>query len=569
MWGSGPGLDHTMWWFANRQQRRTQSEHERRTFAARRTNERTSDWEHLVTLIDGNVGSPDTDTIDDTTATATATRTQRRRPPRPRSPTRQNRSPTPAAGARRRCRAACGSASAAERSSRSTSTRSSTPSPGASEGLLGVDPMRVATRTISALADGASTRELDDLSIRTAAGLIVEEPSYSKLAVAPARHGHRQGGPQPEHPVVRRVDHGRPRRRASSPTTCSPSSRPTPRKLNDAINSDRDRSLRVLRPAHRVRPLPAAPPRARARSSRRRSTSSCASPAACAERRPGDVERGRVLRPDVVARLPPVEPDAVQLRHLALADVELLPARLAARTASTPSTSATPTSPSCRSSPAASASPSTACAAKGSLIRGTNGLSNGIVPWLQARSTRRSPRSTRAAAARARRASTSRRGTPTSRSSSSCATTPATTPAARTTSTSPTGSPTCSWSGSRRTGSGRCSIPKRVPHLTDLYGDEFERAYLDAEEAGLYEKQVPARQLYAQMMRTLAQTGNGWMTFKDASNEKCNQTGALNDDGTPRRAPLEPVHRDPRGHRPGRDRGLQPRLAQPRRVRRA
>ena len=52
----------------------------------------------------------------------------------------------------------------------------------ASEGLIGVDPMRVATRTISALADGATTRELDDLSIRTAAGLIVEEPNYSKLA---------------------------------------------------------------------------------------------------------------------------------------------------------------------------------------------------------------------------------------------------------------------------------------------------------------------------------------------------------------------------------------------------
>ena len=26
------------------------------------------------------------------------------------------------------------------------------------------------------------------------------------------------------------------------------------------------------------------------------------------------------------------------------------------------------------------------------------------------------------------------------------------------------------------------------------------------------------------MMRSLAQTGNGWMTFKDASNAKCNQT---------------------------------------------
>ncbi len=36
------------------------------------------------------------------------------------------------------------------------------------------------------------------------------------------------------------------------------------------------------------------------------------------------------------------------------------------------------------------------------------------------------------------------------------------------------------------------------------------------------------------MMRTLAQTGNGWMTFKDASNEKCNQTGATNDDGSAR-----------------------------------
>ena len=26
------------------------------------------------------------------------------------------------------------------------------------------------------------------------------------------------------------------------------------------------------------------------------------------------------------------------------------------------------------------------------------------------------------------------------------------------------------------------------------------------------------------MMRTLAQTGNGWMTFKDRSNRTCNQT---------------------------------------------
>ena len=87
------------------------------------------------------------------------------------------------------------------------------------------------------------------------------------------------------------------------------------------------------------------------------------------------------------------------------------------------------------------------------------------------------PRSTRAASARARRASTSRRGTPTSRSSSSSRTTPATRPAARTTSTSPTGCPTCSWSGSRRTGRGRCSTPRRCRTSPTCYGEEFEQAY--------------------------------------------------------------------------------------------
>ena len=50
------------------------------------------------------------------------------------------------------------------------------------EGLPGVDPMRIATRTISGLCDGATTEELDELSIRTAAAFIVEEPNYSRLA---------------------------------------------------------------------------------------------------------------------------------------------------------------------------------------------------------------------------------------------------------------------------------------------------------------------------------------------------------------------------------------------------
>ena len=49
-------------------------------------------------------------------------------------------------------------------------------------GLPDVDALRVAMKTISGLYDGASTRELDQLSIQTAAGLIVEEPQYAKLA---------------------------------------------------------------------------------------------------------------------------------------------------------------------------------------------------------------------------------------------------------------------------------------------------------------------------------------------------------------------------------------------------
>ncbi len=66
--------------------------------------------------------------------------------------------------------------------------------------------------------------------------------------------------------------------------------------------------------------------------------------------------------------------------------------------------------------------------------------------------------------------------------------------------------------------------PDRVPELVDLWGEEFDAAYRAAEAAGSYVRQVPARDLYAKMMRTLAQTGNGWMTFKDACNAKCNQT---------------------------------------------
>ncbi|MGW2711036.1 ribonucleoside-diphosphate reductase subunit alpha, partial [Streptomyces sp. NPDC001356] len=66
--------------------------------------------------------------------------------------------------------------------------------------------------------------------------------------------------------------------------------------------------------------------------------------------------------------------------------------------------------------------------------------------------------------------------------------------------------------------------PADVPELVDLWGEEFDTAYRRAEAAGLAKKTIAARELYGRMMRTLAQTGNGWMTFKDAANRTANQT---------------------------------------------
>jgi ribonucleoside-diphosphate reductase alpha chain len=66
--------------------------------------------------------------------------------------------------------------------------------------------------------------------------------------------------------------------------------------------------------------------------------------------------------------------------------------------------------------------------------------------------------------------------------------------------------------------------PADVPRLTDCWGAEFDAEYIQAEAQGLAKRQVRARELYARMMRTLGETGNGWMTFKDRANATCNQT---------------------------------------------
>ncbi|HTR71772.1 MAG TPA: ribonucleoside-diphosphate reductase subunit alpha [Mycobacteriales bacterium] len=75
--------------------------------------------------------------------------------------------------------------------------------------------------------------------------------------------------------------------------------------------------------------------------------------------------------------------------------------------------------------------------------------------------------------------------------------------------------------------------PDQAPELPDLWGEAFDVAYRAAEAEGRGAKQVKARDLYGKMMRTLAQTGNGWMTFKDASNRTCNQVDPSGEPGSP------------------------------------
>jgi ribonucleoside-diphosphate reductase alpha chain len=64
--------------------------------------------------------------------------------------------------------------------------------------------------------------------------------------------------------------------------------------------------------------------------------------------------------------------------------------------------------------------------------------------------------------------------------------------------------------------------PAVAPELNDMFGDEYEARYLELEAAGKATLTMPARKIFARMMKTLAETGNGWMNFRDAANKKCN-----------------------------------------------
>jgi ribonucleoside-diphosphate reductase alpha chain len=64
--------------------------------------------------------------------------------------------------------------------------------------------------------------------------------------------------------------------------------------------------------------------------------------------------------------------------------------------------------------------------------------------------------------------------------------------------------------------------PVVAPELTDLFGEAYEHRYRELEEEGKFSAQMPARKIFARMMRTLAETGNGWLSWKDTCNKRCN-----------------------------------------------
>ncbi len=194
------------------------------------------------------------------------------------------------------------------------------------QGLSEVDAMRVATKTISGLYDGATTRELDKLSIQTAAGLIVEEPQYARLAARLlATYIDKEVRNQGIHAFSQSI--------ATAHKLGLVNARLAgvrhPQRA-EAERRDRRRSrprVRVLRPAHGLRPVPAEAPEDPAR----RRDSAAVLPSHRLRPLRDGARRARALRPLLAARVFAQLTDDVQFGHQARAALELLLARLARR----------------------------------------------------------------------------------------------------------------------------------------------------------------------------------------------------------------------------------------------
>jgi ribonucleoside-diphosphate reductase alpha chain len=384
-------------------------------------------------------------------------------------------------------------------------------------GLANVDVMRIATKTISGLYDGATTQELDKLSIQTAASLIFEEPEYSRVAARLLnQYVEKEVRNQEIHSFSQSIAFGYKegliKERVMEFVTANS------RKLNDAIDHSRNGlfeffGIRTLYDRYLLK------------NPQKRDV----------------IESPQFFWMRVACGLAETPHEAIDLYNL-FSSLEYVP--------STPTLFNSGTQHEQLSSCFLLDSPQDSLdsiyrkyadvamlskfsggigiayhrvRSQGSLIKGTNGHSNGIVPWLK----------TLDSSVAAVNQGGKRKG--------ACCVYLETWHAdiedflelrdntgddARRTHNLNLANWIPDLFMKRVQSDGVWSLfdPKTVPHFPDLYGEEFETAFMKAEEEGLFMRQMPARDLYAKMMRAMAQTGNGWMTFKDSSNRKSNQT---------------------------------------------
>ncbi|HLL22133.1 MAG TPA: ribonucleotide reductase N-terminal alpha domain-containing protein, partial [Kofleriaceae bacterium] len=382
-------------------------------------------------------------------------------------------------------------------------------------GLDDVDALRVATKTVSGLYDGATTSELDRLSIHTAASLIAEEPQYSRVAARLlATYIDKEVTNQEIHAFSQSVATGH--RIGIVNTRLANVVAANARKLNDAVVPARDRELeyfglRTLYDRYLLRH-----PETRL-----------------------VIETPQHFFLRIACALTESIAEALELYRL-MSTLEYLP--------SSPTLFNAGTSHEQLSSCFLLDSPADhlesiyqrytdvallskfsggiglayhRVRSRGSLIESTNGHSNGIVPWLK----------TLDASVSAVNQGGKRKGAACVYLEPWHADIEAFLELRDNTGDDASRAHNLNLANwipdlfmRRVDANARWSLfdPKRVPTLPDVWGEDFDRAYEAAEAAGLAVKTMNARDLYARMMRTLAQTGNGWMTFKDASNRACN-----------------------------------------------
>jgi ribonucleoside-diphosphate reductase alpha subunit len=66
--------------------------------------------------------------------------------------------------------------------------------------------------------------------------------------------------------------------------------------------------------------------------------------------------------------------------------------------------------------------------------------------------------------------------------------------------------------------------PSEAPGLADVYGDDFKQLYEKYEKEGRGRKQIDAQKLWFKVLDSQIETGTPYLVYKDAANQKSNQT---------------------------------------------